>query len=482
MADHPFDHPSDLRFDLAFDLAFDLGRPRTVHIVAIGGAGMSAIARYLHALGHRVTGSDQRHSKLLDTLAAEGIPTFVGHRGEQVPADCDAIAISTAVRDTNPEVVAARERGLPVLSRADALRVLVATSPRAIAVSGTHGKTTTTGMVTAVLRAAGLRPSFIAGGIVTDLGTNARHDTGEWIVVEADESDGTFLVLPRDVVLVTNIEPDHLDRWGTFEALVAGFEEFVSVAPGPRVLCVDTPVSAGVAARLPSVTYGFDPSARYHATGYRARPGGAAFELSVDGAKVATIELAVRGRHNAVNATGAAALALELGVPVASVVDGLGSFGGMARRFERRSTVNGVDCYDDYAHTASEVAATLALAREGAEHRVIAVFQPHRFTRISRHWPEFADVFVDADLVVVTGLDGASEDPIPGVSGRLVVKGVLDRHPDTALAYLPEWEALRDVPWRFARPGDLVVTLGCGDITRIHDEWIAEDLARTARS
>jgi UDP-N-acetylmuramate--alanine ligase len=461
---------------------FDLTAPRTVHIVAIGGAGMSGIARYLHALGHRVTGSDQRHSKLLDTLAVEGIPTFVGHAAEQLPAGCEAIAISTAVRDTNPEVVEARRRGLPVLSRAGALRLVVATSPRAIAVSGTHGKTTTTGMVTAVLDAAGLHPSFIAGGIVSDLGTNARRDTGEWIVVEADESDGTFLELPREVVLVTNVEADHLDRWGTFEALVAGFEEFVAGAPGPRVICIDTPVSALVAAGLPSVTYGFDPGARYCATEYRATPGGAAFELAVDSVHLATIELRLRGRHNAVNATGAAALALELGVPVASVVEGLGGFRGMARRFEHRSTLNGVELYDDYAHTASEVAATLALAREGAEHRVIAVFQPHRYTRISRHWQEFAEVFVDADLVVVTGLDGASEDPIPGVSGRLVVKGVLERHPDTALAYLPVWEALRDVPWRFARPGDLVVTLGCGDITRIHDEWIAEAGARAARS
>ena len=460
------------------DHTFDLDQPRTVHIVAIGGAGMSAIARYLHALGHHVTGSDQRHSKLLDTLAAEGIPTFVGHRAEQVPAHCDAVAISTAVRDTNAEVVEARRRKVPVLSRSDALRLLVATSPRAIAVSGTHGKTTTTGMVTAVLGAAGLRPSFIAGGIVADLGTNARRDTGEGMVVEADESDGTFLDLPRDAVLVTNIEPDHLDRWGTFEALVAGFEEFVSVAPGPRVVCVDTPVSARVAAGIESVSYGFDASARYRATDYRATPDGAAFELVVDGTPVATIALRVRGRHNAVNATGAAALALELGVPVDAVVDGLGGFRGMARRFELRSTLNGADLYDDYAHTASEVAATLALAREGAAHRVIAVFQPHRYTRIARHWQEFADVFVDADQVVVTGLDGASEDPIAGVSGRLVVKGVLDRHPDTALAYLPEWEALRDVPWRFARPGDVVVTLGCGDITRIHDEWIAEGAAR----
>jgi UDP-N-acetylmuramate--alanine ligase len=455
-------------------LPFDLDAPRTVHIVAIGGSGMSAIARYLHALGHRVSGSDQRESKLLDRLATEGIATFVGHRAEQVPPDCDAVAISTAVRDTNVEVVEARDRGIPVLSRADALRLVVGTSPNVVAVSGTHGKTTTTGMVTALLRAGGMKPSFIVGGIVADLGTNAVRDDGEWMVVEADESDGTFLRLPRDAVLVTNVEADHLDRWGTFDALIAGFEEFVTTAVGPRVLCADNEVSARIAATTGSVTYGFEPSARYRAEKYRATTGGSAFDLSVDSAPVATIELRMRGRHNALNATGAAALALELGVPITAVCEGLAGFRGMGRRFEYRSTLNGADYYDDYAHTASEVAATLALAREADARRVVAVYQPHRYTRISRHWQEFADAFADADLVVVAGLDGASEDPIPGVSGRLVVRGVLDRHPQTPLVYLPEWDALRDLPWRFARAGDLVVTLGCGDITRVHDDWIAE--------
>ena len=469
-------------------LDLDLDAPRTIHVVAIGGAGMSGIARYLHALGHTVSGSDQRESKLLERLAAEGITTFVGHRAEQVPAVCDAVAISTAVRDTNPEVVEARRRNIPVLSRADALSLVVATSPRAIAVSGTHGKTTTTGMVTAILRAGGLHPSFVAGGIVADLGTNASHDSGDWMVVEADESDGTFLRLPREAVLVTNIEPDHLDRWGTFEKLTAGFEEFVSAAPGPRVMCADNPASARIAAMYPSVTYGFDATARYRAGAYESTADGVAFDLSVDGSLAARIRLRMHGRHNALNAAGAAALALELGVPVAAVVEGLAEFGGMARRFEFRSVLNGADLYDDYAHTSSEVVATLALAREVASatidasetrpRRVVAVFQPHRYTRIARHWQEFAEAFVDADVVVVTGLDGASEDPIPGVSGRLVVHGVLDHHPATALAYLPEWDALRDVPWHYARPGDLVVTLGCGDITRVHEDWLAEGRRR----
>ena len=460
------------------DAAFDLGAARTVHIVAIGGAGMSGIARYLHALGHTVSGSDQHDSKLLARLTTEGITTFVGHEAAHVPPDCDALAISTAVRATNVEVVEARRRGIPVLSRAAMLSLVVATSPKAIAVSGTHGKTTTTGMVTAVLRAGGLHPSFVAGGVITALGTNAARDSGEWIVVEADESDGTFLRLPRDAVLVTNIESDHLDRWGSLERLIAGFREFVAPAERLRVLCADDAILAEIAAELPSVTYGFGANARYRASDYRATNDGAAFALSVGGTPVATIAMQIRGRHNALNATGAAALALELGVPVAAVVDGLGSFRGMARRFEYRSTLNGADYYDDYAHTASEVVATLALAREGARERVVAVYQPHRYTRISRHWQEFADAFSDADLVVVTGLDGASEDPIPGVSGRLVVVGLLDRHPATPVVYLPEWDAMRDLPWRFARPGDVVVTLGCGDITRVHDDWIAESRRR----
>ena len=467
------------------EIAFDLDA-RTIHIVAVGGAGMSAIARYLHALGHTVSGSDQRESKLLERLASEGITTFVGHRAEQVPAHCDAVAISTAVRDTNPEVVEARRRNIPVLSRADALRLVVSTSPRAIAISGTHGKTTTTGMVTAILRAGDLHPSFIAGGIVSDLGTNAARDSGEWMVVEADESDGTFLRLPRDAVLVTNIEPDHLDRWGTFEKLTAGFEEFVSVAPGPRVLCADNPVSARIAAAIPSVTYGFDDAARYRASEYEDHRAARRSSSRRRCVRCQDRTLRMHGRHNALNATGAAALALELGVPVEAVRAGLSEFDGMGRRFEFRSFLNGVDCYDDYAHTASEIAATLALAREVASDtlegepagRVVAVVQPHRYTRISRHWQEFADAFVDADVVVVTGLDGASEDPIPGVSSQLVVDAVLERHPDTELTYLPEWDALRDVPWRFARPGDTLVTLGCGDITRVHDDWLAEGRRR----
>ena len=243
-------------------------------------------------------------------------------------------------------------------------------------------------------------------------------------------------------------------------------------------LGADNDVTARIAATTGALTYGFAPSARYRAESYRATTAGSAFELSVDGAPGFTLELRMRGRHNVLNATGAAALALELGVPIAAVRLGLAGFQGMGRRFEYRSTLNGGDYYDDYAHTASEVAATLALAREANARRVVAVYQPHRYTRISRHWQEFADAFVDADLVVVTGLDGASEDVIPGVSGRLVVRGVLDRHPQTPVVYLPEWDALRDLPWRFGRAGDLVVTLGCGDITRVHDDWIAEDRRR----
>jgi UDP-N-acetylmuramate--alanine ligase len=466
---------------------FDLGAPRTVHVVAIGGAGMSAIARYLHALGHRVTGSDQRHSKLLDRLASEGIPTFVGHAVEHLPEPCDALAISTAVRDTNVEVVEARRRGIPVLSRADMLSLLVATSSKAVAVSGTHGKTTTTGMVTAALRAGGLHPSFIAGGVVVGLGTNTARDSGEWIVVEADESDGTFLRLPRDAVIVTNVEADHLDRWGTFDALVAGFEEFVHGASGPRVVCIDDPEAAKLAVGTDAITYGFDDAARYRASNYRSELGGSSFDLAVDGGVATTIPLRMHGRHNALDATGAAALALELGVPIDAVRDGLAGFSGMARRFELRGEWNGGAYYDDYAHTASEIAATLALAREVAAGeaepgRVVAVCQPHRYTRISRHASEFGDVFVDADLVIVTGLDGASEDPIPGVTGELVANAVRERHPEAPVVYLPEWEQLRDIPWRFGRPHDVVVTLGCGDITRVHDDWIQEARRRGERA
>lgn len=452
----------------------DLTAPRRVHVVAVGGSAMSALARYLQQLGHTVTGSDVRDSKTLRALAADGITVAVGHDAAHVH-DADYVVASTAVRLDNPELVAARAAGIPMLWRGEAMAAIVATRPRVAVVSGTHGKTSTTAMVAAILDHAGWHTSRFIGG--TPVGAPAaRFDAaGEWIVVEGDESDHSFLEFRRDAALVTNVEADHLDKWGDLDALHAGFEEFVRTATGPVVVCADHDGARRLRDTRPdAVTYGFAPDAEYHASAYEPTARGCRIEVARRAhGPLAPFDLRVRGRDMATNAVGAAALASELGVPWVDVAAALAAFDGVARRFQPREVANGADCYDDYAHTPTEIAATLARAREGPWRRVVAVCQPHRYTRISRHWREFADAFTDADRVVIAGLDGAFEDPVAGVDARLVVRAVLDAHPATALAYLPEWEALADVPWRFARPGDLVVTLGCGTITEIHDEWQA---------
>jgi UDP-N-acetylmuramate--alanine ligase len=466
----------------------DLAMPRRIHVVAAGGAAMSALARFLVALGHDVTGSDARESSTVRALEKEGIPVRVGHDAANLPDDVDYVVVSTAVRSDNPELVAARGRGVPVLWRGEAMEAIVRTAPKVAVVSGTHGKTSTTSMLAAILDAAGRHPSWFIGG--TPVGrANAHHDAdGEWIVVEGDESDHSFLEFHRDAALVTNIEADHLDKWGDLDQLRAGFETFVRTTTGPVVLCRDDGGSAGLLAVRPdAVTYGWNDDADVRAIAYAPTPEGsrvtvvrrtAAGESGKD-----VLELRLRGRDMALNALGAATLAQQLGVEWDEARDALAGFGGVARRFQHRSTVDGIDLYDDYAHTATEVAATLARAREGPWRRVVAVFQPHRYTRISRHWHDFGESFTDADLLVVTGLDGAFEDPIAGVDGRLVVRAVLDAHPATDLVYLPEWESLADVPWRYARAGDVVVTLGCGTITEAHDVWRvrAEQRAGTTR-
>ncbi|HEY1737568.1 MAG TPA: UDP-N-acetylmuramate--L-alanine ligase [Acidimicrobiia bacterium] len=453
----------------------DLSGPRLVHIVAVGGTAMSAIARLFLQLGHVVSGSDVRDGVTLAALRREGVQVSVGHAAENVPADAAVVVHSTAVRADNPELQAARDRGIPVWRRSDAMAYLVARRPRAAVISGTHGKTTTTSMVAAILTRAGMDPSYFIGGTPSGVGTNAHFDVGDWFVVEGDESDRSVLAYRRDAVIVTNIEAEHLEHWDfQFDTLVAGFAEFVDGA-STRVLCVDDPVTAQLAASRPDArTYGYAPGAHVQARDYTGRAGGAELTLVAGGEEVARLRLRLRGHDMAQNATGAATLAHELGVSWPTIVDALGDFAGVGRRFEYRNTFNGADLYDDYAHTPVEIAATLARAREGDWKRVIAVCQPHRYSRVSQHWQEYADAFVDADVVVITALDGAFEEPIAGVDAQLVVDAVRAAHPDTPLEYLPEWDALAGVPWRAARAGDVVVTLGCGTITDAHALWERE--------
>jgi len=458
------------------DHTFDLTRPQAIHVVGVGGAGMSAIATVLARMGHTVSGSDLRESRVLERLELLDVTTHVGHAPEHLPAHLDAVVISTAIPESNPEVVAARERGIPVLRRADALRAIVATRTT-VAVAGSHGKTTTSSMLALILRAAGWHPSFLIGGDVNEVGTNAVFDSGEWLVVEADESDGTFLELAPHDAVVTSVLPDHLDHYGDFDALVGAFETFVADIPGVCAVCADDDVAATIAGRVDArgrvVTYGFSDGADYRMDSYAGSRGGTRFTLFHGAAELGVVQLPVPGRHNAVNAAGAAAIALELGAPFDAVTRALGGFAGVARRFQFRGERDGVTYVDDYAHLPSDVDAMIRAAREGGWSRVVAVFQPHRYTRTAALWRDFADAFAGADALVLTDVYPAGEQPQPGVSGRLVLRAVLDAHPEQAVTYLPRRADLVTHVPRLARPGDVVLTLGAGDLTTAPDEWLA---------
>ena len=458
----------------------ELDARRAVHIVGIGGAGMSAIATVLARMGHQVSGSDLRESAVLERLRGQGVDARVGHSAEHLPTDLDAVVVSTAIPASNPEIVEATARGVPVLRRADALRSLVATR-RAIAVAGSHGKTTTSSMLALVLRSAGWHPSFLIGGDLNEVGTNAAFDDGEWLVVEADESDGTFLELAPEATILTNVEPDHLEHYGGFTALVDAFESYLASVPGPRVVCADDEIAGDLARRSPgTATYGWAEDADYRVHGHSSDRRGSRFTVEHHGEMLGVIELPVPGRHNALNAMGAVALAREIGVPFDAIARGLGGFGGVARRFQFRGEIDGVTLIDDYAHLPSEVRAMLSAAREGGWRRVVAVFQPHRYSRTEKLWQDFADAFVDADAVVLTDVYAAGEAPRPGVSGRLLVHAVLDAHPATSLTYLPRRADVVRHALANARAGDLVLTLGAGDLTTVPDEWLAARADRGA--
>jgi UDP-N-acetylmuramate--alanine ligase len=451
----------------------DLAAPRRIHIVGVAGVGMSAIALLLARMGHEVSGSDIKDAPVRERLEAAGVKVYVGNRPEHVPERADAVVYSTAVPRSNPELREADRRGLLVLHRSAALAALT-NARRTIAVAGSHGKTTTSSMLALVLRAAGWQPSFIIGGEVNEVGANAAFGAGEWLVVEADESDGTFLRLAADAALVTNIEPDHLDHYGDFGALVAAFERFVDGVRGPVVVCSDDALLARLAGVRAQVrTYGAGAGADYRIVDESVDAESCTFTLSASDTSIGRLEVPL-GVKAGVNATGAAALAIELGIDFATVARALRGFGGVARRFERRGTAAGVTFVDDYAHLPTEVAAAIATARHGGWNRVVAVFQPHRYTRTAALWRDFGDAFRDADMVVLTDVYAAGETPIPGVSGRLLVQAVLDAHPSQPLAYLPRHSDLAGVPRRWARPGDVVLTLGAGDLTTLPDLWLAD--------
>lgn len=446
-----------------------------IHFVGIGGIGMSGIAEILHHLGYKVQGSDQNDNANVKRLRDKGIAVHIGHAAENLGA-ASVVVISSAVKRDNPEVVAARAAFLPIVRRAEMLGELMRLK-WAVAVGGTHGKTTTTSMVASLFDAAGLDPTVINGGIINAYGTNARLGGGEWMVVESDESDGSFTKLPATVAIVTNIDPEHMDHYHDFDAVRRAYETFVQNIPfyGFAVLCVDHPEVQELIARVQDrkiVTYGFSPQADIRAVNVEARTDGSRFDVVVTDRKTdetRTIDgvfLPVIGRHNVQNALAAIGVGVQLGFADAVLRVAFAKFEGVKRRFTRTGVVNGVTIIDDYGHHPVEIAATLkaAVQAKGDAGRIIAVMQPHRYTRLSSLFGDFCKTFNDADTVIVADVYAAGEQPVEGASRDALVEG-LRAHGHRDVHALPSPDRLAAMIADMAHPGDYVVCLGAGTIS-----------------
>jgi UDP-N-acetylmuramate--alanine ligase len=451
----------------------DLSSRRRLHVIGVGGPGMSAIALALAEMGHDVSGVDIRDRQVLDRLRAAGVTIHIGHNRSHV-LGCDAVTASTAISPDLNELDEARKRGIATLRRAGMLASICARAT-SLAVAGTHGKTTTTSMLMLILAEAGWRPSFVIGGDVNDMGTGAQWTGGDWFVVEADESDGTHLELPLYGTILTNIEVDHLDHYGSIDAIEAGFDRYLAQIPGPKVVCADDWRAARLAARPGVVTYGLGEQAMYRAVDIAPEHGSFRFAVVRSGERLAEVHLPLRGLHNVCNATGALALAAELGIDPATAADALAKFGGVARRFDVRGTIGGATYVDDYGHLPTEIDAVLRAAKGSGDgwQRVVAVFQPNRYNRIAEMWRDYADAFVAADVVVLTDIYASGTAPIPGVTGKLLVNAVLDAHPTARVVWMPRRDDLVAFLARETRAGDVCISMGCGDIASLPDEVIA---------
>ena len=443
-----------------------------VHFVGIGGAGMSAIAKVLLERGYEVSGSDLKRSRAALMLEAMGARVHIGHRASLVESS-DMVVVSSAIPADNPELARARELGMNVVARGQALALLLQ-GRRSIVVAGTHGKTTTTSMITSVLSACGLDPTYLVGAGLNDVGTNARHGHGDIAVAEADESDGSFLLLEPHIAVVTNVEADHLDYWGSLEAIRQGFERFLErVVPGGTVIVPgdDQELRAAASASRRTVTT-FGRGGDVAAADVKPGAGESRFTLVCPQGS-ARVALRVPGLHNISNALAASAACLRTGLGPADIARGLALFRGVERRFQIRGEVQGVTVIDDYAHHPTEVRATLAAARRGPWQRLVALFQPHRYSRTAALADEFGGAFDAADRVVITDVYGAGEQPLPGVTGKLVSDAVSARLPGRPIAYLPHREELLGYLQRATRPGDAVMTLGAGDVHSVGEELLA---------
>lgn len=464
-------------------LPFPVGR---IHFVGIGGIGMSGIARVMKTLGYEVGGSDIAESDIVSRLRADGIPVVKGHDPAHVEGAA-AVVTSTAIRPSNPEVAAARALHIPVVRRSDMLAELMRLKWN-VCVAGTHGKTTTTSMIAALMDAGAYDPTVINGGVINAYGSNARPGEGDWMVVEADESDGTFVRLPTTVSVITNIDPEHLDHWGEFERLRAAFDQFIENTPfyGFGVVCLDHPEVQALVGRITDrrlITYGLNPQADVRAENIRADSDGQVFDIHFRESaasihRIEGIRLPMPGQHNLQNAVAAAIVASELGVSDAQIRDGFARFGGVKRRFTDVGTWNGVRIIDDYGHHPVEISATLGAARGAAEGRVIAVIQPHRYSRVHHLFASFCSCANDADIVFIAPVYAAGEAPIDGADAGALAHGMTRTgHRDVRVL-----SSLDDLPAAIAgvaQSGDLVLCLGAGDITR-HANALAAALEASA--
>jgi UDP-N-acetylmuramate--alanine ligase len=450
------------------------GRVRQLHFVGVGGVGMSGLAEILRSLEFEVSGSDLKGNASTERLASLGVRIDIGHRPENVRG-ADVVVRSTAVASDNPELSEARELGIPIIGRAEMLAELMRVK-YGVAIAGSHGKTTTTSLVATVLRAAGLDPTVTVGGKMESLGTNARLGGGDLLVAEADESDGSFLCLSPTIAVVTNIDPEHLDHWGTYERLERGFVDFCSRVPfyGLSVLCLDHPAVQHILPDVPGrhTTYGFSRQADYSARGMQYRGLQTSFNAYRRGAPLGGFQIKMPGAHNVLNCLAAIAVADELSVPLDVTKQAIATFSGVGRRFTVVAEVGGVRLIDDYAHHPAEIRATLEAARRAfpaESHRLVVAFQPHRYTRTRDLFDEFTGAFHEADVLFVTDIYAAGEKPIAGASSERLGHAIAE-HGHQSVSYVASKDALPERIAALARPGDVVLAMGAGDINRILGE------------
>ncbi|PIE05754.1 MAG: UDP-N-acetylmuramate--L-alanine ligase [Sorangium cellulosum] len=443
------------------------GRVRQIHFVGVGGIGMSGLAEIVHALGFDASGSDLRPNSTTERLKALGVKIHIGHRASNIKGS-DVVVYSSAIKPDNPELVEALQGGIPVIARAELLAELMRVK-YGVAVAGSHGKTTTTSLVATVLRAAGFDPTVAVGGKMAALGSNAKLGAGDLMVAEADESDGSFLLLTPTIAVVTNIDPEHLDYWGSHERIKEAFIQFLSRVPfyGLAVLCLDHPHVQSIlpAVRRRHTTYGFSPQADYRAKNIESNGLETSFDVLKHGELLAPFCVRMPGRHNVLNTLATIAVADELEVPIDVIQSSLSDFDGVARRFTVIGKVEGVTLIDDYGHHPAEIKATLEAARAGFDKRIVVVFQPHRYSRTRDLFEQFVTSFNLADIVVVTDIYPAGEAPIAGVSAELVAKA-LKEHGHQRVHYVGDKDQLPDFLQRMVVEGDVVIAQGAGDINQ----------------